>query len=173
MRVWRCSRRGRHRRDRALADALTSRAARIPVARENRRDRNRNRELVRRSLQRTPRRVRRNLRHGAAHRGASNASVQNLGGSDRSRQRKASQVRITDRGPFVDGRIIDLSLAAAREIEMLGPGTARVRLKVIPAPADVTRSDPMNPRGSLGGASRRFLRPPSARKPSPPRSRQI
>lgn len=48
---------------------------------------------------------------------------------------KQVQVRINDRGPFVDGRIIDLSLAAARAIDMVGPGTARVRLKIIEAPA--------------------------------------
>ena len=56
------------------------------------------------------------------------------------------QVRITDRGPFVDGRIIDLSRAAARSIGVIEPGTARVRLEVIgtriadsrpPAPAPV------------------------------------
>ena len=41
------------------------------------------------------------------------------------------QVRINDRGPFVEGRIIDLSRAAARAIGMLGPGTARVRIKVV------------------------------------------
>lgn len=40
------------------------------------------------------------------------------------------RVRINDRGPFVDGRIIDLSYAAAREIGMIGPGTALVRLNV-------------------------------------------
>ena len=40
-------------------------------------------------------------------------------------------VRITDRGPFVKGRIIDLSLVAAREIQMIGPGTALVRLDVL------------------------------------------
>lgn len=47
-------------------------------------------------------------------------------------------VRINDRGPFVKGRIVDLSLAAAREIRMVGPGTALVRLEVLPesAPAD-------------------------------------
>jgi rare lipoprotein A len=39
-------------------------------------------------------------------------------------------VRINDRGPFVEGRIIDLSHAAAREIQMIGPGTAQVRLRV-------------------------------------------
>jgi rare lipoprotein A len=47
---------------------------------------------------------------------------------------KRVSVRVTDRGPFVDGRVIDLSLAAARKIEMVGPGTARVKLKVIAAP---------------------------------------
>src|SRR5579862_45351 len=48
---------------------------------------------------------------------------------------KTVDVRITDRGPFIDGRIIDLSHAAARSIDMLGPGTARVRLELISAPA--------------------------------------
>jgi len=41
------------------------------------------------------------------------------------------EVRINDRGPFVGGRIIDLSRAAARQIDMLGSGIARVRLVVI------------------------------------------
>lgn len=48
---------------------------------------------------------------------------------------KRVSVRITDRGPFVHGRIIDLSRAAAEQIDMIGPGTARVHLKVIRAPA--------------------------------------
>ncbi len=48
---------------------------------------------------------------------------------------KQVDVRIIDRGPFVDGRIIDLSLAAAREIDMVRSGTARVRIKVIEPPA--------------------------------------
>jgi rare lipoprotein A len=43
-------------------------------------------------------------------------------------------VRIQDRGPFVRGRIIDLSHAAAREIDLLGPGVTKVRLTVIPRP---------------------------------------
>ena len=47
---------------------------------------------------------------------------------------KQVDVRITDRGPFVRGRIIDLSMAAARQIDMVRAGTARVRLKVIAAP---------------------------------------
>lgn len=44
-------------------------------------------------------------------------------------------VRINDRGPFVEGRILDLSRAAARELAMIGPGTARIRLEVIAPPA--------------------------------------
>lgn len=44
---------------------------------------------------------------------------------------KSTVVRITDRGPFVDNRIIDLSLAAAREVESVGPGVVPVRLEVL------------------------------------------
>ena len=39
-------------------------------------------------------------------------------------------VRINDRGPFKKGRIIDLSRKAARELDMIGPGVVKVRLKV-------------------------------------------
>ncbi|HUI81039.1 MAG TPA: septal ring lytic transglycosylase RlpA family protein [Bryobacteraceae bacterium] len=44
---------------------------------------------------------------------------------------KSIDLRIIDRGPFVDGRIIDLSHAAALAIDMVRPGTARVRVEVI------------------------------------------
>jgi rare lipoprotein A len=44
---------------------------------------------------------------------------------------KFTVVRITDRGPFVENRVIDLSLAAAREIELVGPGVAPVRVEVL------------------------------------------
>jgi rare lipoprotein A len=40
-------------------------------------------------------------------------------------------VRITDRGPFIEGRIIDLSKAAAREMALIGPGIMKVRIEVI------------------------------------------
>ena len=53
---------------------------------------------------------------------------------------KTVEVRINDRGPFVDGRVIDLSHAAARTIDLIGPGVARVRLDVISFPA-VSPSD--------------------------------
>ncbi len=54
---------------------------------------------------------------------------------------KKVDVRITDRGPFVDGRVIDLSLAAARKIEMVGPGVAKVKLRVIRAPRELTEPE--------------------------------
>ena len=44
---------------------------------------------------------------------------------------RQTEVRINDRGPFARGRIIDLSRAAARDIGMLGSGTARVRIEVL------------------------------------------
>ena len=37
-------------------------------------------------------------------------------------------VRINDRGPFVRGRIIDLSYTGAKKIDMVGPGTAKVEI---------------------------------------------
>lgn len=47
------------------------------------------------------------------------------------RNNKTTTVRINDRGPFVAGRIIDLSKAAASSIDMLGTGTAPVRLEIV------------------------------------------
>jgi rare lipoprotein A len=46
---------------------------------------------------------------------------------------RSVEVRINDRGPFVEGRTIDLSYAAARSIGMIGTGTARVRVEVLGA----------------------------------------
>jgi rare lipoprotein A len=47
-------------------------------------------------------------------------------------------VRITDRGPFVEGRILDLSYAAAKKLDVWQPGVARVKVEVmqIPSTAD-------------------------------------
>ena len=46
------------------------------------------------------------------------------------------QVRVNDRGPFVAGRIIDLSPMAARQLGIIGKGSARVRVRYVgPAPA--------------------------------------
>jgi rare lipoprotein A len=40
-------------------------------------------------------------------------------------------VEINDRGPFVEGRIIDLSRAAARALGLVASGTAPVRVELI------------------------------------------
>ena len=48
---------------------------------------------------------------------------------------KMVNVRIIDRGPFVGNRIIDLSHAAARAIDMIGPGVAQVELTILSEPA--------------------------------------
>ena len=47
---------------------------------------------------------------------------------------KRVTVRINDRGPFIKGRIIDLSYGAARELAMIGEGTADVRLTIVSPP---------------------------------------
>jgi len=44
---------------------------------------------------------------------------------------KSVTVRINDRGPFVKGRIIDLSYAAAKAVDMIGTGTAPVKLEIL------------------------------------------
>ncbi len=49
-----------------------------------------------------------------------------------------TEVRIIDRGPFVPGRIIDLSLAAARILNLVGTGTAPVRIELLSSPAPLT-----------------------------------
>ncbi len=43
-------------------------------------------------------------------------------------------VQITDRGPFIDGRIIDLSLAAAKAVDIYRPGTAKVQVDAFAPP---------------------------------------
>jgi rare lipoprotein A len=48
---------------------------------------------------------------------------------------KTVEVRITDRGPFVENRIIDLSHAAAGAIGLIGPGVARVRIDILSVPS--------------------------------------
>lgn len=49
----------------------------------------------------------------------------------------ATEVIITDRGPFAKGRIIDLSYAAAQALNMVGPGTALVRVDVLDSPIPI------------------------------------
>ena len=47
------------------------------------------------------------------------------------KNRKRVVVKINDRGPFVQGRIIDLSYGAAKKIGMLADGVVKVRIEVV------------------------------------------
>ena len=64
----------------------------------------------------------------AAHRELPLGSIVEVTNLDNGR---TVRVRINDRGPFIAGRIIDLSRAAAEEIGLLGPGVGPVRLSVV------------------------------------------
>ena len=66
---------------------------------------------------------------------------------------KRTEVRINDRGPFVRGRIIDLSRAAADRIGMIAPGTAKVKLTVIAPPRRAPTSLPSRTRWGVQVAS--------------------
>jgi len=60
---------------------------------------------------------------------------------------RSTVVRVNDRGPFIDGRIIDLSYAAAKKLGVDGPGTANVEISVLSKgeskPTSVVRSVPL------------------------------
>jgi rare lipoprotein A len=49
----------------------------------------------------------------------------------------AALVRITDRGPFVEGRILDLSYAAAKKLDVWQPGVASVKVEVMQTPSAI------------------------------------
>jgi rare lipoprotein A len=50
--------------------------------------------------------------------------------------RRELDLRVNDRGPFVRGRVIDLSYGAAKELGVLGPGTAQVEIIALGTPAE-------------------------------------
>ena len=60
-------------------------------------------------------------------------------------------VRITDRGPFVHGRIIDLSLAAAKATGVYRAGVAKVRVEAYAAPVVASASGPAKAPAIPGG----------------------
>ena len=136
------SRRGGTGRVRAQEARHASRMCRAPprtpVTVQPGRHRRGHRQLVRPSVPRPRGRQWRNLRHGEDDGRPPHPAVQYLGaGSTIWTTARTTEVRIIDRGPFVGGRIIDLSHAAARELAMIGPGTAQRRIEVISAPPGV------------------------------------
>lgn len=66
--------------------------------------------------------------HTAAHKTLPLGTVVEVRNRDNG---KRTKVRINDRGPFVRGRVIDLSYTAAKDLDMLGPGTAPIELRVL------------------------------------------
>jgi rare lipoprotein A len=48
---------------------------------------------------------------------------------------RSAAVRVNDRGPVVDGRIVDLSYAAARRLAAIGDGVVPVRVRVVSVPS--------------------------------------
>jgi rare lipoprotein A len=73
---------------------------------------------------------------------------------------KSVIVRINDRGPYVGNRIIDLSLKAARQIAMVGSGTADVRITIINPDPEYNREEYIQERFTLQVGS--FSRPDHA-----------
>lgn len=62
---------------------------------------------------------------------------------------RSALVRITDRGPFIRGRILDLSEQAAKQVDVWLPGVAMVRLDVLHTPVPLT--DPGRWAVQIGG----------------------
>jgi len=54
---------------------------------------------------------------------------------------RSIDLRINDRGPFIQGRIIDLSYAAAQQLGVVRPGTVKVEVTALGTPAQVQRSE--------------------------------
>jgi rare lipoprotein A len=54
-------------------------------------------------------------------------------------------LRINDRGPFVKGRIIDLSYTAAKQLGVIGPGTAPVKIVALGEPESTGRPGHFKP----------------------------
>lgn len=54
------------------------------------------------------------------------------------KNKRSVVVRVNDRGPFVEGRVIDLTHSAAQKLEMLGPGVVSVKLEAIGGPKQRT-----------------------------------
>lgn len=67
--------------------------------------------------------------------------------------RRAVRVRVNDRGPFIDGRIVDLSRAAAVKVDGIAAGVFPARLRVVPPPSASTPFPPAAAERAAGGYS--------------------
>ena len=72
--------------------------------------------------------------------------------------KKSVEVRINDRGPFIEGRIIDLSRAAADAIEMTARGVAIVKLEIVSTPdGNAAGTAEISPAPSQSGTDSGFI----------------
>lgn len=62
---------------------------------------------------------------------------------------KIVHVRINDRGPFIEGRIIDLSRAAASKLNMVGAGVAKVEVRIIENTSELEGNEDHNAETAL------------------------
>jgi rare lipoprotein A len=81
-----------------------------------------------------------------------------------------TEVRIIDRGPFVEGRIIDLSLAAAKALDMVPMGTAPVRLELVSVGPIEMPAAPAEASAAPATASVGVAAPPTNATASPAKS---
>lgn len=68
---------------------------------------------------------------------------------------KSVEVIINDRGPYVDGRIIDLSKSAAEQLGFINQGLAEVKVEIVD-PGDGKKSDPLKPIGQVSVDEKEF-----------------
>jgi rare lipoprotein A len=68
---------------------------------------------------------------------------------------KSVEVIINDRGPYVDGRIIDLSKSAAEQLGFINQGLAEVKMEIVD-PGDGKKSDPIKPIGQVSVEEKEF-----------------
>jgi rare lipoprotein A len=79
--------------------------------------------------------------HTAAHRTLQMPSIVRVTNLDNGR---STVVRVNDRGPYAHNRVIDLSRAAAQELDMIRNGTARVRIDQLPAESRLVKEVAVN-----------------------------
>lgn len=79
---------------------------------------------------------------------------------------KSVTVRVNDRGPFVQGREIDLSKAAAQKLDMIGDGTAQVSIEILQLGAETKISSVTAAKASAGEENKNAGRKPETTAPA-------
>jgi rare lipoprotein A len=67
---------------------------------------------------------------------------------------RAVKVRVNDRGPFVDGRVVDVSRGAAVKVDGIAAGVFPARLRVVPAPTAAASPPPASAETPASGGYR-------------------